>query len=142
MVKPIFTSQVLRDGKIISENSTEIINPAICSKSSIEAVMPFLVDVVDRGTAINIKSKQYKIAGKTVTSLIAYPDNRHKISRPCTTITAKDQVALLQNSGREWFMGHVKARYACLSSYTTSLESATPKAWRCRLRTCVQILVC
>ncbi len=72
MVKPIFTSQVLRDGKLISENSTEIINPAICSKSSIEAVMPFLVDVVDRGTAKNIKSKQYKIAGKTGTSLIAY----------------------------------------------------------------------
>ena len=64
MVKPIFTSQVLRDGKLISKNSTEIINPAICSKSSIEAVMPFLVDVVDRGTAKNIKSKQYKIAGK------------------------------------------------------------------------------
>ena len=76
MVKPLFTSQVLRDGKLISENSTEIINPAICSKSSIEAVMPFLVDVVDRGTAKNIKSKQYKIAGKTGTSLIAYGQNK------------------------------------------------------------------
>ena len=38
--------------------------------------MPFLVDVVDRGTAKNIKSKQYKIAGKTGTSLIAYGQNK------------------------------------------------------------------
>ena len=64
MVKPIFTSQVLRDGKLISKNSTEIINPAICSKSSIEAVMPFLVDVVDRGTAKNIKVNNIKLQEK------------------------------------------------------------------------------
>ncbi len=40
MVKPIFTSAISRDGKVIKERSTEVINPSICSKSTIDAVIP------------------------------------------------------------------------------------------------------
>ena len=76
MVKPLFTSQILKDGKLISSNNTEIINPAICSKSSIKAITPYLIDVVDRGTAKKIKNNQYKIAGKTGTSLVGYGQKR------------------------------------------------------------------
>jgi len=72
MVKPLFTSQILKDGKIVTKQSKEIINPAICSKSSINEIVPYLIDVVEKGTAKNIKSREYKIAGKTGTSLIAY----------------------------------------------------------------------
>ncbi len=72
MVKPLFTSQILKDGKIVTIKSKEIINPAICSKSSINEIVPYLIDVVEKGTAKNIKSSEYKIAGKTGTSLIAY----------------------------------------------------------------------
>ena len=72
MVKPLFTSQILKDGKIVAKQSKEIINPAICSKSSINEIVPYLIDVVEKGTAKNIKSSEYKIAGKTGTSLIAY----------------------------------------------------------------------
>ena len=72
MVKPLFTSQILKDGKIVTKQSKEIINPAICSKSSINEIVPYLIDVVEKGTAKNIKSSEYKIAGKTGTSLIAY----------------------------------------------------------------------
>ncbi len=67
MIKPIFTSAISRDGKVIQERTTEVINPAICSKATIDAVIPLLIGVVEKGTAENIKSGNYLIAGKTGT---------------------------------------------------------------------------
>ena len=72
MVSPLFTTQILKDGKKVSEYSKKIINPAICSKSSIVQIMPYLIDVVEKGTAKSIRSRKYKIAGKTGTTLLAY----------------------------------------------------------------------
>jgi len=72
MIKPIFTSAISRDGKIIEDRTTEVINPAICSKTTIDAVMPLLIGVVEEGTAKNIKSENYLIAGKTGTTVINF----------------------------------------------------------------------
>ena len=49
-----------------------MINPAICSKATIDAVMPLLIGVVDKGTAKNIKSERYLIAGKTGTTVLNF----------------------------------------------------------------------
>ena len=62
----------MNGGKIIYEKNIEVINPAICSKSSIDKILPFLVNVVEEGTAKSIKNKKYKIAGKTSTTLLDY----------------------------------------------------------------------
>jgi len=72
MVKPIFTSEISRDGKVIEARTTEVINSAICSRATIDAVMPLLISVVEEGTAQNIKSKHYLIAGKTGTTVINF----------------------------------------------------------------------
>ena len=72
MVKPIFTSAISRDGKIIEKHATQIINPAICSKSTIKTVIPLLIGVVEEGTAKNIKTSNYLIAGKTGTTVINF----------------------------------------------------------------------
>jgi len=72
MVKPIFVSGLKRNGKFIEQNKTEIINPAICAKTNIEQIIPLMINVVERGTATNIKSNQYKIAGKTGTCQLKY----------------------------------------------------------------------
>ena len=72
MVKPIFTSAISRDGKVIEERTTEVINPAICSKATIDAVIPLLIGVVEEGTAKNINSENYLIAGKTGTTVINF----------------------------------------------------------------------
>jgi len=77
MVKPIFTSAISRDGRIIEEYTTQVINPAICSKATIDAVMPLLVGVVEDGTAKNIKTNNYLIAGKTGTTVINF-NNREE----------------------------------------------------------------
>ncbi len=72
MVKPIFTSAISRDGKIIEKHTTQVINPAICSKSTIEALLPLLIGVVEEGTAKNIRTSNYLIAGKTGTTVINF----------------------------------------------------------------------
>ena len=72
MVKPIFTSAISRDGKIIEVHAAEVINPAICSEATIDVVMPLLIGVVEEGTAKNIKSSNYLIAGKTGTTVINF----------------------------------------------------------------------
>jgi cell division protein FtsI (penicillin-binding protein 3) len=72
MVKPIFTSAISRDGKIIEKRTTEVINPAICSKVTVDAVIPLLIGVVEEGTAKNIKTSNYLIAGKTGTTVINF----------------------------------------------------------------------
>jgi cell division protein FtsI (penicillin-binding protein 3) len=72
MVKPIFVSAVNKNGKFIKANKPEVINPAICGRTNIEKIIPLMVDVVERGTAQNIKSNRYSIAGKTGTCQINY----------------------------------------------------------------------
>jgi len=72
MVKPIFTSAISRDGKIIEKYTTEVINPTICSKATVDAVIPLLIGVVEEGTAKNIKPSNYLIAGKTGTTVINF----------------------------------------------------------------------
>jgi cell division protein FtsI (penicillin-binding protein 3) len=76
MVKPIFTSAISRDGKIIEKHTTLVIKPAICSQSTIEAVIPLLIGVVEEGTAKNIstssRTSNYLIAGKTGTTVINF----------------------------------------------------------------------
>ena len=77
MIKPIFVTSINKGNKIIEKFSTEVINPAICSKSTIDKVHELLVAVVEQGTAQNIKSDKYLIAGKTGTTVLNY-SNRKK----------------------------------------------------------------
>ena len=72
MIKPVFVSSITKDGMVIEQNKTEVINPAICSQSTIEKVIPLLVGVVEQGTAKNIKTDSYQIAGKTGTTVLNY----------------------------------------------------------------------
>ena len=74
MVKPKFVKEIRYQnsdkGNIIFE--TEIINKRICSKSTVEKAKEMLRNVVERGTATNIHSKDYSIAGKTGTCQAQY----------------------------------------------------------------------
>ena len=101
MVKPLFTTKILKDGKLISKNTSEVINSAICSKKTIDEIMPYLIDVVERGTAKSIKNNRYKIAGKTGTSLIAYGKKN------------EDQAKKYQTSFVGFFPAE-KPKYSCI----------------------------
>ncbi len=81
MVNPIFTTAISRDGKIIEERSTKVINPAICSEVTIEKVLPLLTGVIEEGTAKNIRSKEYAIAGKTGTTVINFNNRAEGVDK-------------------------------------------------------------
>jgi cell division protein FtsI (penicillin-binding protein 3) len=71
MVKPLFVKEILYHGKSIKKFEKEIINPKICSQSTLEKVHELLEGVVLEGTAKIIKNDNYSIAGKTGTAQVA-----------------------------------------------------------------------
>lgn len=68
MIKPIIVKKVWSGEKVIEEYSTEVIDKSICSEATIEKLKQCLVEVVEHGTAKNIYTENYKIAGKTGTA--------------------------------------------------------------------------
>ena len=83
MVKPLFVSQVSKTGEIYKKFETEVMSDQICSSRTLDQVKILLKSVVEssEGTAHNIKSENYQIAGKTGTSLIAMQDGYGKNKR-------------------------------------------------------------
>ncbi|MDP4281893.1 MAG: penicillin-binding protein [Bacteroidota bacterium] len=71
MVKPLFVKEIRRNGEIVQSFSSQVINPAICSPSTLEKAKILLEGVVLRGTASLINNPIYKIAGKTGTAQLA-----------------------------------------------------------------------
>ncbi len=78
MVKPYFVTEIQKHGKTVSKFSTELINPSICSKSTITKAKELLRSVVVEGTARNINSKDLAISGKTGTAQIANKNEGYK----------------------------------------------------------------
>ncbi len=71
-VKPQIVTALKKHGRIIKEfKNYETETEKICSDKTLKSVKKALLDVVEnkRGTAHNIKSSRYKIAGKTGTAL-------------------------------------------------------------------------
>lgn len=68
MIKPIIVKQIQSANKVTQTFSTEVIKDQICSEETLEKVRKLLEEVVEHGTATNIKNQYYKIAGKTGTS--------------------------------------------------------------------------
>jgi cell division protein FtsI (penicillin-binding protein 3) len=71
MVKPMFVTHISNTGNIVKQFDTEVLAERIASPKTISIVQDLLVRVVDYGTATNIRSNIYKIAGKTGTAKIA-----------------------------------------------------------------------
>lgn len=71
MMKPRFVRGIADHGKLVREFKPKVINPTICSKSTIAKAKKMLEGVVTNGTAQNLKNSNYSIAGKTGTAQIA-----------------------------------------------------------------------
>lgn len=75
MVKPRFIEKIGVIGELPQQIfGKEILNPSICSQSTIEKVKNMMFNVIDKkwGTAHNIKDRDFKIAGKTGTCQVDY----------------------------------------------------------------------
>ncbi len=71
MMKPRIVREIQYHGETIKKINPEVLNPAICSHSTIEKARILLEGVVENGTAKNLDNDTYRIAGKTGTAQIA-----------------------------------------------------------------------
>ncbi len=72
MVKPRLIKEVRSKNKLIEKYDRKIINPSICSQETINKVKVMMENVVRRGTADNLYSKNFSMAGKTGTCQTEY----------------------------------------------------------------------
>ena len=67
-IQPLIVKKIMRADKTLKEFESDILHKKICSAKTLSIVKKMLEGVVERGTAQNIKNKNYKIAGKTGTA--------------------------------------------------------------------------
>jgi cell division protein FtsI (penicillin-binding protein 3) len=80
MVQPQFVSSITRDGKVLERFPPVTLNEHICSDATLAKVRRMLEGVVDSGTAMNLRSAHFKIAGKTGTAQIASDKAGYKVN--------------------------------------------------------------
>ncbi|MDN3596488.1 penicillin-binding protein [Zunongwangia endophytica] len=72
MVKPRFIKEVKEWDKTIVKMEKEVINPSICSPETARKVREMMKNTVKRGTAANIYTPNFSMAGKTGTCQTEY----------------------------------------------------------------------
>jgi len=70
MVKPLFVKEIRRKGNVLQKFEPVVLNHSICKASTLKLIKAALEDVVNYGTASNLKAANFKIAGKTGTAQI------------------------------------------------------------------------
>jgi len=75
MIKPIFVREIKEWNKTIKKYNKEVINPKICSDEALAKVRAVLKNVVKKGTAAKLYSKDFPMAGKTGTAQVNYSKN-------------------------------------------------------------------
>jgi cell division protein FtsI (penicillin-binding protein 3) len=84
MLKPQFVSEIKEWNKTVKKFDKQVINPKICSEETIKKLKVVMENVVKRGTAKSIYSKDFSMAGKTGTAQGNYGINggadKHYIS--------------------------------------------------------------
>ncbi len=84
MVKPQFVSEIKEWNRTVLKFNKKVINPKICSQETILKLKAVLENVVKRGTASKLYSKDFSMAGKTGTAQANYASNggadKHYIS--------------------------------------------------------------
>jgi cell division protein FtsI (penicillin-binding protein 3) len=84
MVKPQFVSEIKEWNRTVVKFNKKVINPKICSQETVLKLKAVLENVVKRGTASKLYSKDFSMAGKTGTAQANYGTNggadKHYIS--------------------------------------------------------------
>ncbi len=75
MVKPQFVSEIKAWNRTIKKYDKEVINPKVCSLETIKKLKAVMLNVVKKGTASKLYSKDFSMAGKTGTAQVNYSTN-------------------------------------------------------------------
>ncbi len=129
LVSPILVKQIRRDGEVVKEFSTEVINPQICSPETLSALRECMEAVVsdDLGTAKSIRNMPIKVAGKTGTAQIAQTKENRGVDS-----SGKPNAYIAKDGSRDYFssfVGYFPAddpKYTCI----VALKVNVPKGNR------------
>ena len=80
-VRPKFVKAAVKDGEVVKEYPTEVINPKICSDKTLAQIREILRKVVGEGLAKPAGSKQFHVSGKTGTAQISQGAAGYKTGR-------------------------------------------------------------
>ncbi len=72
MVKPRFVKEIRENGLLYRKFDTEVLNPSICSASTLAKAKSMLEGVCTEGTGRSLQNSHFPIAGKTGTAQVAY----------------------------------------------------------------------
>ncbi|WP_162052736.1 penicillin-binding protein [Pontibacter pamirensis] len=67
-IQPIIVKEIRKADNVIQSFNTRVLNEKICSDETLKKLKMMLEGVVEQGTAKNIRSADYKVAGKTGTA--------------------------------------------------------------------------
>lgn len=70
-MRPRFVKEIRNRGRVIKSFEPEEVGGRICSRGTLKKIQDMLEGVVENGTARNIRTDKYRIAGKTGTARIA-----------------------------------------------------------------------
>lgn len=84
-MRPRFVKEIRNRGRVIGSFDPEEVGGRICSSATLKKIREMLEGVVENGTARNIRTDKYRIAGKTGTARIAtgtegYGDRKYRAS--------------------------------------------------------------
>ena len=79
MVRPRFVKEIRSWDKPVEVFDKDVINPKICSQETIDKVKEMMKNVVVRGTASNLYSKDFSMAGKTGTCQTNYSQGKSEV---------------------------------------------------------------
>lgn len=106
MVKPRFIKELRREDKTEKIFETEIVNPKIASEETLKKIRKVMENVVIKGTADNIYSPNFSMAGKTG--------------------TAKKYIPRTKNSNGEWEGGYYSTKHY-VASFAGFFPADKPK---------------
>lgn len=80
-IRPRFVTAAMKNGEVVEEFPTEVINPKICSDKTLTQIREILRKVVSEGLAKPAGSKQFQVSGKTGTAQISQGTAGYKTGR-------------------------------------------------------------
>jgi cell division protein FtsI (penicillin-binding protein 3) len=80
LIRPFFVKSISKNGQIVKEFKTEVINPSICKPTTLRDIRSTLLGVLEDklGTGQNVRSTYVRIAGKSGTAQISQGKGGYK----------------------------------------------------------------
>lgn len=130
LVAPILVKEIVKDGVVTEHTEKRVINPAICSPSTLEDVRECMEAVVEHkyGTANSLQDLPFKVAGKTGTAQVVQP-----VGKRGKDANGKINAYLTPDGSREYiatFVGYFpadKPKYSCIVVMNTFQKAGETK---------------